>query len=403
MNRFYTLSKVPLLIALVLLSQTSGAQNITTVTNPGDCGVIVADFNSGDNGFNASPYTGDPNSANQFYYNSSRGYWTELGPAGQEKTIPPVSFFGIPRIPGLISPPVLNPNQAGTFTIGFDYIVPNPAADFFQITIFSISPAPNNTTVFNKVAATDPLPFVLYSSPVPYTDPNPLQTGFSGTVCIRLNDADITNAQYTTYRVEIKYFIGEPVYSAIDNISFGPNELIILPVNFIGLSAYKQNSDVLLRWDVAEEQDVLRYEVERSANGRDYTKIGEVSVNPKSRLYDFTDKNPLPGGSFYRVRNVDIDGKFLYSPVARMNLSKFVPLRAFPTPATSGVNIEHEILSTRGKLTVYSADGRAVKTVVTQQGTSQTPLNLSNLGSGFYVVRFDKGNGEVETVKLLKK
>ena len=67
------------------------------------------------------------------------------------------------------------------------------------------------------------------------------------------------------------------------------------------------------------------------------------------------------------------------------------------------MTIEHEILSTRGKLTIYTADGRAIKTVNTEQGTSQTAVNISSLGSGFYVVRLDKGNGQVETVKMLKK
>lgn len=403
MNRFYTLFKVPLLIAFVVMMQTAFAQNnhITTVINPGDCSVIIADFNAGDNGFNPSPYSNDPDPSNQFYYNSSRGYWTELGPAGQEKSTPPLTIGA--RLPALISPPIINPNQAGTFTVGFDYIVPNPATDFFQITVRSFSPGPFGTTIEGIPAVTSRLPFALYSTAVPYTDPNPLQNGFTGRICVQLIDGDITNAPNTTYRVEIKYWILENLYSAIDNISFGPNELIILPVKFIGINAFKINNGVQLRWDVAEEQDVLKYEVERSVNGRDFTKIGEVSQNSKSRLYAFFDKNPLPGASFYRIKNVDTDGRSDFSSIVRMNLSKFVQISAFPTPATSNVTIEHEILNTRGQLTVYSADGRAVKTVVTQEGTSQTPLNLSNLGSGFYVVRFDKGNGQVETVKLLKK
>lgn len=402
MNRFYSLSKVPFLIAFIVLVQTGFAQNPTNVS-PGNCSIVVFNFDAGDEGFNTSPYAGP--TTREFYWNATRGLLTDLGPAGQESAAPPPPAIGGFRIISTISPPVLNPNPAGVFDVGFRYIVPNPATDFFSVRIYALTTPPNGVTTTDLVATSFEQPFLTWSTPpVAYTDPaNPLLTGFTGNVCVRLTDVDITNAAYTMYRVEITYFIPETVYTALDDISFGPNELIILPVKFIGLNAYRQNSDVLLRWDVAEEEDVLRYEVERSANGRDYTKIGEVSVNHKSRLYEYLDKNPLPGGSFYRVRNVDIDGKSMYSPVARMNLSKIVPLRAYPTPATSDVIIEHAILNTRGRITVFSADGRVVKTAVTQQGTSQTPLSLSNLGSGFYVVRFEKGNGQVETVKLLKK
>ena len=129
MNRFYTLSKVPLLIAFVLLVQTAFAQNPTNVS-AGNCSVIVYDFNESDEGFNTSPYAGP--TTREFYWNAARGYLTEVGPAGQERTTPPPPAIGGYRIVSTISPPVLNPNPANVFDVGFQYIVPNPATDFFQ-------------------------------------------------------------------------------------------------------------------------------------------------------------------------------------------------------------------------------------------------------------------------------
>ena len=105
MNRFYTLSKVPLLIALVLLVQTAFAQNPTNVS-AGNCSVIVYDFNESDEGFNTSPYAGP--TTREFYWNAARGYLTEVGPAGQERTTPPPPAIGGYRIVSTSSTNAIN-------------------------------------------------------------------------------------------------------------------------------------------------------------------------------------------------------------------------------------------------------------------------------------------------------
>jgi len=175
-----------------------------------------------------------------------------------------------------------------------------------------------------------------------------------------------------------------------------------LPVTFTNIAARKAGAGVQVFWNVAGEKDVVRYEVERSTNGRDFTKVGEMAAN-RNAGYSFTDNQPLNGVSFYRVRNVDLDGKFTYTSVVRLNLNKSISLRAFPQPAVNILTVEHGSVNSKGALTLSTADGRVVYQTEVLQDVNQTVINLSSYRSGLYIVRFDNGSGQVESIKVVKQ
>ena len=74
---------------------------------------------------------------------------------------------------------------------------------------------------------------------------------------------------------------------------------ITLPVNFVSINAKKSNDNVLLSWKVAAEQDILRYEIERSADGRNFDKAGSI-VASNSNAYSWLDISALPAMTYYR-------------------------------------------------------------------------------------------------------
>lgn len=182
----------------------------------------------------------------------------------------------------------------------------------------------------------------------------------------------------------------------------GTNALAPLPVSFIAFSARKAGTDVQVIWNVAGEKEVLRYEVERSNDGRNFVKIGEVAATGASG-YAFTDPQPVTGVSFYRVRNVDLDGKYQYSKVIRINTSRVIGIRAFPQPARTEVTIEHGALKSKGWISLSSASGQVVKRVDVPADETQTLIDISQLKAGIYLLRFDNGLGQVETLKLVKQ
>jgi Secretion system C-terminal sorting domain len=174
-----------------------------------------------------------------------------------------------------------------------------------------------------------------------------------------------------------------------------------LPVSFTGFAARKVGSAVELIWNVAGERDVQQYEIERSGTGADFTKLGEV-VATNSSAYSFMDNQPLAGISFYRIKETDVDGKFKYSMLVRLNLTRDNSMRVYPSPAKDEVTIEHPTTS-KGTITIGTSDGRLVRQLNVGPDAIQTTINISNLKAGLYIVRFTNESGQTQTVKLVKE
>ncbi len=120
----------------------------------------------------------------------------------------------------------------------------------------------------------------------------------------------------------------------------------ILPVVLTRFWADVRANSVQLNWQTDAEANSLRFVVERSADGRQYAAIGELAAagnSNSSRTYGYVDVQPLPGISFYRLRQEDADSRRQYSSVIGINrhgkaIQVFVSRRLLflSLPATSG-------------------------------------------------------------------
>lgn len=244
------------------------------------------------------------------------------------------------------------------------------------------------------------------ATPAP-PDPTPAMGTFQGRVCIRLVDPDISNGPNTTFRVEVSYLVSGPTYSVFDDLSVGPFN-IPLPVNFIGLVANRNASTsntVDLKWDVSEEVNVNEYQVERSTNGSYFETAGAVNAKGKS-LYAFTDNNASANSTlYYRIRSVDFDGKFKYSGVLRIagNSSFGNNLGVYPVPAKDDITVQHKKLIGKGRITITSLDGRILKTIQPTPNASHTPVNISSLAPGLYLLQLVDESGYTESMKIVKE
>jgi hypothetical protein len=176
-----------------------------------------------------------------------------------------------------------------------------------------------------------------------------------------------------------------------------------LPVNFTGLSAKKTAKGTQLTWNVADEYNVSRYEVLKGNNAGDLKTIGLVFAGERTS-YTFTDENPSQGVSFYRIRSVDVDGKFKFSTVISFSNGRSAALlRAFPLPAQNQVTLQHGAIEGKAQISITSEDGRTIKRLVPAVGSMQTAIDLTGLKAGIYLLRLENSNGEVETLKLIKQ
>jgi hypothetical protein len=151
------------------------------------------------------------------------------------------------------------------------------------------------------------------------------------------------------------------------------------------------------------EENLQGYEIEKSTNGRDFNKIGFVPANGQV-TYTFTDAQISQGTVFYRIKNVDNDGKFKYSNILSIrNGASNLVLKAFPLPAINNLTVQHEAITAKGKINISSSDGRIVRSIKPAAGSLETIINLTGLRSGIYILYFDKGDGKLQTMKFMKQ
>ena len=134
---------------------------------------------------------------------------------------------------------------------------------------------------------------------------------------------------------------------AFGNNNAGTNPL---PVELLSFEAVLNDGEVILDWKTASEINNDFFEIQRSENGEDWTVIGEVEGNGTSNeiiSYNYVDKTPLFGKSFYRLRQVDFDGQFEYSGVVSVDnafTGQKMQARLFPNP-TSQDNVNLRIIT----------------------------------------------------------
>jgi hypothetical protein len=143
--------------------------------------------------------------------------------------------------------------------------------------------------------------------------------------------------------------------------------------------------------------------VERSANGSSFTKIGTVNAQGNSSIkvdYSFNDRQPLTGNNYYRLKQVDKDGKSEYSTIVKVNFSKQPAIRIVPNPASSYVYVSLENITTTAWLQVIDLNGQLLKQQLVNQNSGNTTLSLAGLAKGLYTIKLVSAE-KVTTQKLV--
>ncbi len=161
-----------------------------------------------------------------------------------------------------------------------------------------------------------------------------------------------------------------------------------LPVSLISFDAYKKGNTVDLLWATASEKNNSGFDVERSADGNLWTKLGTVNSkaeNGSSNVkleYDFTDHNPLAGKNQYRLKQIDFDGAFEYSRVTTVNFTTANSILIYPNPAKEELIVDG--LAQNGSIRIYNTLGQELNSKAVKSTEKQVRLNVSNLSDGVY-------------------
>jgi hypothetical protein len=141
--------------------------------------------------------------------------------------------------------------------------------------------------------------------------------------------------------------------------------IVVLPVSLLNFQGKSVNEGIALDWKTATEKNNDRFEVERSADARSFEKIGEMKGNGTTSSqhdYGYTDKHPASNLNYYRLRQVDFDGKFVYSNVVSVRSGDVgSPMTVYPNPAAGGsFNVRLHTNATQVTLQIRDITGKLI-------------------------------------------
>jgi len=172
-----------------------------------------------------------------------------------------------------------------------------------------------------------------------------------------------------------------------------------LPVHLVDFTATKNgNSAVTLAWKTAAEENSAYFDVERSRDGRSYESIGRVNARGTASSYSLLDASPVMGVNYYRLKQVDRDGKFVESSVVKVNVGPSFVLTLSPNPSRGLVQVKTGSTG-NAAVQVQVVDIAGNRVYNKQHSGSSFTLDLTSLPAGSYVVRV---GDEIERLIIAK-
>lgn len=179
-----------------------------------------------------------------------------------------------------------------------------------------------------------------------------------------------------------------------------------LPIELLDLTAAAQEKTIQLDWLTATERENAGFHVERRSNGQArFETMGFVAgkgTTSEVSTYQWLDAEVKLGQTYYyRLRQVDTNGKTSYSGVVSARLvGKDIIVNVAPNPATDVFNIQLGNIQSETTLSITTVDGRSMYQAVIPVSESQNlQLEVNNWTTGMYILRVENEDG-VRTEKV---
>jgi hypothetical protein len=173
-----------------------------------------------------------------------------------------------------------------------------------------------------------------------------------------------------------------------------------LPVEFSGFKGTIQNNTVNLDWNTSSEINNKGFEVERSFNGNEFESIGFVKGAGNSNKllsYQFNVENASFPITYYRLKQIDFDGKFDYSSIISIS-SDENKIEITPNPFVETVNIQALNQDQFVSAEIIDITGKVKASL---SGKGNLTMDTKDLSQGIYFIRIN--NSEKVIVKRIIK
>jgi len=201
------------------------------------------------------------------------------------------------------------------------------------------------------------------------------------------------------------YNASDPSASSLSGFTdFSPfvvaSENIALPVRWLNVIAENKSTSIKVSWSTASEIDNKLFEIERSSDGKSFKTIGQKSPEYNATIisnYAFMDNNPTKGINYYRIKQIDLNGKSSFSPVASVNFDSEQLLRI--------TNFDQRSIRISGiegdaSLQIFDVNG---KVVAFRQINNNDSYDFENLRNGVYFCKAENKNHSCTLRFILNK
>ncbi len=193
----------------------------------------------------------------------------------------------------------------------------------------------------------------------------------------------------------------------LDNIYFW-HATNILPVSLADFSAIKEGNTAKLNWVTLSETNNKGFDIQRSVDAKSWETFKHVEgVGNSSSKTDYSaiDESPIKGTNFYRLMQIDLDGKTAFSKVVSVRFAdkENLNLSFFPNPAKDRVVVlVDQIEDKNASIEIVDLQGKRIQslTLTNQQSNSNIILDVSHLTKGLYIIKLNTGT-TIKTSKLI--
>ena len=181
----------------------------------------------------------------------------------------------------------------------------------------------------------------------------------------------------------------------------------VLPVKLIHFNAQlKQPYEVTIDWATASETNSFEFEVERSYDYKSWISLTTIKAKGNSNSlinYSYIDKSVSTGINYYRLKQIDANGNFVYSSIARITNRNTGKIVVYPNPVSATATLYSSEAWTKNQaLQIVDVNGALVQSVsITGGNTMQFSTN--KLSAGLYLVRVIENGKTVSQTKLIKQ
>lgn len=180
----------------------------------------------------------------------------------------------------------------------------------------------------------------------------------------------------------------------------------VLPVTLMFVKAQVSDRRTLLSWATAQESNTHKFEIEHSTDGKVFSKIGALPAAGYSTdisNYNFTHDVAVTGFNYYRIKQMDLDGKFTYSVIVSVLLNEGLKQTILaPNPVNDILNVvEPKQIFTRSA-EIFNASGSLLICKTVNADVQIYSIPVSKLVKGLYILRINY-NKESKSIRFIKE